>query len=194
MGRKADARALLFERIRTSPPKFVHVVGVPYFVEREPEADPLKVDHVWITIEAPPFGRLRCSINTLSRLARDLGHDERLRVAIVKSTWTEKPETGLQECTGQDYAKVEKIENVFYEHYERDPLAEMLVERAKRAIRAEVWGDLYAREHLGVHQIHSRRASSAVPTDLKNRDGALKLYYAQDNVAELFLFKFFGQP
>jgi hypothetical protein len=64
----------------------------------------------------------------------------------------------------------------------------------KAAVRAEVWGDLYARDHLGVHQIHSRRRSAVVNTDFKARDGALKLYYAQDNLAELFLFKFAGQP
>jgi hypothetical protein len=29
---------------------------------------------------------------------------------------------------------------------------------------------------------------------VKNRDGALKLYYPQDNAAEAFLFKFDGQP
>ena len=64
----------------------------------------------------------------------------------------------------------------------------------KAAIRAEVWGELYATDHIGVHQVHSRRASCAVTTDLKSRDGALKLYYPQDNLAEAFLFKFCGQP
>ena len=41
---------------------------------------------------------------------------------------------------------------------------------------------------------HSNRASSAVPQDLKGRDGAFKLFYPQDNLAEAFLFKFCGQP
>src|SRR5439155_1478009 len=56
MGKKADARALLYERIRSSPPKFMHVVGVPYQVEIERSEDPEKIDHVWLTIEVPPFG------------------------------------------------------------------------------------------------------------------------------------------
>jgi len=83
---------------------------------------------------------------------------------------------------------------IAYEPFEPDALAELLLERGKRAVRVEVWGDLYARDHLGVHQIHSRRASCAVSIDLKGRDGAIKFYYAEENAAELFLFKFCGQP
>ncbi|MEA3212037.1 MAG: hypothetical protein QOE70_5094 [Chthoniobacter sp.] len=192
--RRPDPRAILFERIRTSPPKFVHLVGVPYVVAVESAADPTLVDHVWLTLEVPPFGRLRIVINTLSRLNRDAGFDPRVRLAIVPGTYADKPNTGLEEAPGLDYAKIEATEKVTYEFYERDALAELLVAKTKLAIRAEVWGELYARDHIGLHQIHCRRASCAVPTDFKNRDGALKLYYAADNLAELILFKFCGQP
>ena len=61
-------------------------------------------------------------------------------------------------------------------------------------MRAEVWGELHAKEFLGVRQIHSRRRSDAVEEDLRNRDGALKFYYPEENAAELFLFKYAGQP
>ena len=192
MARRADARTLLFEKIRTSPPKFVHVTGVPYTVEMEQSEDPLRVDHVWITLEAPPFGRIRAAINTLSRFNRDAGFDARVRVGIVTGTWDEKPENGLVEEPGQDYAMIEAALPVTYEFYEHEALAELLVTKAKSAVRAEVWGELYVQDHLGVHQIHNRRASCAVTRDLKGRDGALKLYYA-DNTTELFLFKFCGQ-
>lgn len=191
--RRPDPRAVLFERIRTSPPKFVHLVGVPYAVQVEQAEDPARLDHVWLTLEVPPFGRLRAAINTLSKLNRDAGHDSRVRVGIVRSTYTEKPNTGLEEFPGFDYAKIEAREKVEYEFYEHEPLSELLVARAKTAVRAEVWGELYAREHIGLHQIHSRRASCAVKLDFKNRDGALKLYYPEGNAAELFLFKFCGQ-
>lgn len=194
MARRPDARALLFERIRTTPPKFVHVRGVPYVVAVEESADPLKLDHVWLTLEVPPFGRLRAAINTLSRINRDAGFDARVRVGIVSSTYTEKPATGLEECAGQDYAHIEATQKIVYKPYKREALTELLVAKLKAAIRVEVWGDLYARDHLGIHQIHCRRASCAVSTDYKNRDGALKLYYPTDNLAELFLFKFCGQP
>ena len=194
MARRPDARALLFERIRTSPPKFVHVRGIPYTVAVEESADPLKIDHVYLNVEAPPFGRLRVAINTLSRLNRDGGFDGRVRVGIITSTYTERPTPGLEECPGLDYAKQEEKHNVVYQEYEREALTEMLVTKMKVAIRAEIWGELYATDHIGVHQVHCRRASCAVPTDLKGRDGALKLYYPQDNLAEAFLFKFCGQP
>jgi hypothetical protein len=194
MAKRPDARTLLFERIRTSPPKFVHVRGVPYTVAIEESEDPLKNDHVFLNLEVPPYGRLRVSVNTLSRLNRDAGFDPRVRVGIIRSTYTEKPQPSLEECAGLDYAKQEEKHGVQYEHYEHAALAEMLASKMKVAIRAEVWGELYATDHLGLHQIHSRRASNAVATDVKGRDGALKLFYPQDNVSEAFLFKFDGQP
>ncbi len=193
MARRADSRTLLFEKIRTTPPKFVHVTGVPYTVEVEQSEDLQAVDHVWITLEVPPFGRVRAAVNTTSRFNRDAGFDARVRVAIVAGTWEEKPESGLLEEPGQDYAMIEAALPVSYEEYEHQPLVDLLVAKAKAAVRAEVWGELYAQDHLGVHQIHSRRASCAVTRDVKGRDGALKLYYA-DNSTELFLFKFCGQP
>jgi hypothetical protein len=195
MPRRPDARTLLFEKIRSSPPRFVHITGVPYQVELEPvRDDALEPAQVWLSIEVPPFGRLRTILNTTSKRSAEAGFDARIRVGIVAQTWTEKPSPGLIEDPGQDYSGLEAALGVEYRSYEEKELRAMLVERARIAVRAEVWGELYAREHLGVHQIHSRRASSAVATDLKRRDGALKLYYATENRADLFLFKFAGQP
>jgi len=193
MARRPDARALLFERIRTSPAKFVHVRGVPYTVAVEESEDPLKIDHVYLNVEVPPFGRLRVAINTLSRISREAGFDPRIRVGIIKSTYTEKPIPSLEECNGLDYAKQDEKHGVKYQTYEQAELQEMLVTKMKVAIRAEIWGELYARDHLGIHQVHCRRASKAVPVDVPNRDGALKLFYPQDSAAEAFLFKFDGQ-
>jgi hypothetical protein len=194
MPRRPDARTLLFEKIRNSPPRFVHVIGVPYAVERETRDDPEKIDHIWLTLEAPPYGRLRASLNTVSNSAAASGLDSRIRVGIVKGSWTEKPAPGLTEDPGQDYAKIEATFKVSYEPIERDALAQRLIESARRAVRAEVWVELHAGEYLGIRQIHGRRGSHAVTDDLRNRDGALKFYYPEDNAAELFLFKFAGQP
>jgi hypothetical protein len=193
MARRPDARALLFERIRTSPPKFVHVRGVPYTVAVEENPDPLKVDHVYLNVEVPPFGRLRVAINTLSRVSREAGFDPRVRVGIIRSTYTEKPLPSLEECNGLDYAKQEEKHGVQFETYEQAALTEMMVTKMKAAIRAEIWGELYARDHLGIHQVHCRRPSKAVPEDVPNRDGALKLFYPEENATEAFLFKFDGQ-
>jgi len=190
---KPDARTLLFERIRTRPAKFVHVCGVPYAVTHETAENPDDADHIHLTLEVPPYGRLRAAVNTFSRLNRAAGFDPRVRMGIVTSTYEKKPEPSLEELPGQDYAQLEAILPIAYEHYEREPLVELLMEKMKRAIRADVWGELYARDHLGIHQIHSRRASCAVAADRPNRDGALQLYYP-DNTCELLLFKFCGQP
>ena len=190
---KPDARTLLFERIRTRPAKFVHVRGVPYTVTHEVAENPDDADHIHLTMEVPPFGRLRAAVNTFSRLNRAAGFDSRIRMGIVPAPYEKKPEPGLEELPGQDYAQLEAILPIAYESYDREPLAALLMEKMKRAVRAEVWGELYAREHLGIHQIHSRRASCAVALDLRNRDGALKLYYP-DGLSELLLFKFCGQP
>lgn len=193
MPRRADARTLLFEKIRASPPKFVHVTGVPYIAEREPEKEGVQGGDILLTLEAPPYGRLRARLNTASELDLAAGRDGRMRVGIVSLNWTEKPPTALSEESGQDYARIQAALPVTYELYEREALAALLLGRAKRAVRAEVWGELYASDHLGVRQIHGRRASLSAPVDLPNRDGALKLYYADDQLAELFLFKFAGQ-
>ena len=192
--RRVDARTLLFEKIRTSDPKFVHVTGVPYGTEEPPQEDAGKVDPLWITLEVAPFGRLRVVVNTHSLAARAEGLDACIQVAIVPISWTEKPPPALNEDPGQDYVKIAAAFPVAYGPMEREPLAALLTERAKKAVRVEVWGELFATETLGVRQIHSRRASTARPTDLRNRDGALKFYYADENAAELFLFKFDGQP
>ena len=175
---RADARTLLFEKIRTSPAKFVHIIGVPYAIERPPEEDETKLDPLWLTLEVPPFGRIRAVLNTTSRLARDSGRDARIRVGIVTLPWVEKPVPSLKEDPGQDYAKIAAAFPVSFEPMDREALEAMLTERAKKAVRAEVWGELTAGDTLGVRQIHSRRASAAAPADLRNRDGALKLYYA----------------
>jgi len=193
MARRQDARAALLEEIRTSPRKFVRVVGVPYLIEREKVDDPSREDHVWITLEVPPFGSVRAVVNTLSLLNARAGFDPRMRLGIVRSTWSVKPPPELAEDTGLDYARIEAEANVFYERFEHEALVALLVERGKRVIRVEVWGELYGRDHLGLHQIHCRRASSAVPLDVRNRDGALKFYYPKENLAEMFLFKFSGQ-
>lgn len=193
MPRRPDARTLLFEKIRNSAPKFVHVTGVPYAIEQRPVDDPTKADVIWLTVEAPPFGRLRASINTTSALNRDGGFAPEIRVGTVKSTWTEKPPPGLVEDPGQDYAKIDAAFQVEYVAMDRDSLFNLLKDRAKKAVRAELWGELYASETLGIRQIHCRRKSNGFGADTRNRDGALKLYYADENAAELYLFKFDGQ-
>ena len=193
MGNKRDARAVLVERIRSSPPRFVRVAGNVHNVQREPAPNPAEVDHVWITLDVPPYGRVRAAVNTVSRISRISGCDPRVRVGIIRETWTALPEPGLTELDGLSYDALETSANVFYEVIEQSLLEEMLIVKSQRARAVEVWGELYARREIGIHQIHSRRASHAVPIDVPHRDGAIKFYFAEPQQSELLLFKFAGQ-
>jgi hypothetical protein len=191
--RKADPRAQLLATLRSSTPRFARIVGVPTHVEIEPERDLRKQDHVWLTLRIPPFGEARAVINTLSSLNRDAGFDARIRIGTLHSRYDNPPEPLVEDCSGFDYATLEATQNIFYEPYEHLAAAEFLIRKGRAASRAEAWGELYGRNHLGLHQIHSRRASSAVRVDVRNRDGALKFYFP-DSTAEMLFFKFVGQP
>lgn len=170
-----------------------HVVGVPYLVELEQSPIPDRVDHVEFTLQVPPCGTVLVAVNTVSRLNRLAGFDARLRLGIVRTKWEEKPEPFMDEFPGLDYGKIEEESWIYYEAYEKDVLEKLLIAKGRAAVRVEAWGELYRRERLGMHQIHSRRASSAVPRDLVGRDGALR-FYLPDGTAEMFLFKYSGQP
>jgi len=193
MGNKRDARAVLVERIRSSPPRFVRLAGKVDNAQLEPASNPQEIDHVWITIEVPPFGRVRAAINTISRISRVSGWDARVRVGTIRETWTTLPEPGLSEVDGFSYDAIETSANVFYEIVEQAVLEKMLIEKSKQCVAIEAWGDLYARREIGIHQIHSRRASHAVPVDVPKRDGAVKFYFSEHQQSELLLFKFAGQ-
>jgi hypothetical protein len=193
MANEREPRAVLAERLRSSPPKFVRIVGSVTHAQLEPATNPEDIDHVWISMDVPPFGRVRAAINTISRISRISGFDPRIRVGVVRSTWEENPAPGLEEIEGFSYGTIEASHNVFYEVFEQVALEEFLLQKSKAALVAEVWGDLYARREIGIHQIHCRRASLAVPVDLPNRDGAVKFYFAEKQMSELLLFKFAGQ-
>lgn len=137
---------------------------------------------------------MRNSVNTFSRRSELAGFDPRIRVGVVRREWDTLPDVGVFPAHGLNYAAIESETNVFYETPERRELEQILVEKAQASVRIQVWGELYARKKMGLHQIHSRRASCAVPEDLIGHDGALKFFYERDHVAEMLLFKFCGQP
>lgn len=171
---------------------YVRAVGIPLHVELEPERDPRKIDHVWLTLDVPPVGKLTVSINTLSFFNQNAGYDSRVRLAILPTRYVEKPAPLLELHAPLDYTVLESTHEVQFVAMDYEPLEALLIKKCNAAVRAEVWGDLYIREHLGIHQIHSRRASCAVERDMIGKDGGLRLYYS-DGVAELLLFKFCGQ-
>jgi hypothetical protein len=73
-------------------------------------------------------------------------------------------------------------------------LEQLLTEKITRAIFIEVWGELYVRTHVGIHQVHSMRASCSVPRDYIGRDGAIRFYFPENARTEVLLFKYCGQP
>ena len=174
-------------------PLYAHVVGTLTKVEMEVSGVPDRADHVLLTLDVTPCGPVLLSVNTLSRLNRNANFDPRVSVAIVKTSYAGMPEPFIEEAMGLDYATVEAQFHPRWESYERDPLAELLMARARAALRIEAWGEIYRAQHLGLHQIHSRRASCAVKTDVIGHDGALR-FYLPEGRAEMFLFKFCGQP
>jgi hypothetical protein len=174
--------------------RYVNVAGAPVSVTVERDRDPHKNDHVWITIEAGKFGRIQIALSTLSRQSRAAGFDARIRLGIQRNIWSELPPAGIRPIEGFDYGTIEAVKPIRFETFEREALEQLLAEKTKRAVFVEAWGELYLRAHIGVHQVHSRRASFAVTRDLIGQDGAVRFYFEKPNESEMLLFKFAGQP
>lgn len=173
---------------------FIHAVGGELRATVEFHRDPSHVDHVWITMDVGLPDRLTVSINTFSRRNHDAGFDARIRLGLHRENWTTLPPRGVEPQSGLDYADHEASANIFYEHYQREKLEDLLLLTSHEAILLEAWGSPYFRKgRPGLHQVHSRRASCAVSDDIRNLDGALR-FYLPDRSSTLFLFKFCGQP
>lgn len=175
--------------------RYVTVAGEIASAVVEQEEDERKIDHVWITVRAGEFGRVDISLSTASRQSRALGFDPRVRVGVVRDTWTELPLAGVRPVsTPFDYATLEREHAIDYIAHERSAVEQLLIDKARRAVFAEAWGEFYIRAHVGVHQIHSRRASNAVPRDVIGQDGAIRFYFREGHACEMLLFKYDGQP
>lgn len=159
----------------------------------ETDAVVANIDHFWIAISAGVFGRVEISISTLSRLNRNAGFDAHVRLAIIPSRWETLPAAGVRPRAPFDYHQLATHPSYEFSEYEREMLERLLLVKTARAIFVEAWGELYLRKQIGIHQVHSRRASCSVPRDFAGRDGALRFYFAEDQLTETWLFKFCGQ-
>jgi hypothetical protein len=151
------------------------------------------IDHVYVTIDAGLPLPITLSLNTLSFRNRVAGHDPRIRLGILRWRWTHLPARGLYPLEFFDYDTVELLENVEYRVMERTAMEEYFALRCANCRRIEAWGVPYHRTHPGLHQIHSRRASAGVASDLRGHDGAVRFYFDDDQRLELALLKFAGQ-
>jgi hypothetical protein len=185
----------IHERARASfhPGEFVRVAGPPtgYTIERK--ADARRIDHLIIQVRAGGFGLLEIALNTYSLRSLNVGSDPRLRVAIVSSHWSALPPAGVSRSGGLNYSTLEVKNRIVYRELARPTLESLVIEKLNRSLLIEGWGEFYLRVHSGIHQVHSRRASCAVPADYLERDGAIRFYFKQNGLAELLLFKFCGQ-
>ena len=170
----------------------VHAAGAPLSFAAETDRVPANIDHFWITIGLGTGEPIRISLSTHSRQNAAAGFDARIRLGTVAGTWTELPTLGLSKSPGLDYRTIEQTSPVLYPEYERPDLEHLLADKAKRAVLIEVWGELYVRTHIGIHQVHSMRASCSVPRDYVGRDGAIRFYFPTGHT-ELLLFKYCGQ-
>ena len=170
----------------------VHLAGRPIAVAAELDRVPANIDHFWITVGLDAGEPIRVALSTHSRQNAAAGFDARMRVGRLASTWRELPAAGLFKSACLDYHALEAISPVVYVEYERPALELHLTRNAQRAILIEAWGELYIRTHVGIHQVHSMRASCSVARDLIGRDGAIRFYFP-DKTAELLLFKYCGQ-
>ena len=192
--RRTAARSRVPPQLRRFHDEYVRVAGEIASVAIEREPDERKIDHVWVEVRAGEFGRLQISLSTCSRQSLAANFDPRVRIGVITSAWIELPSAGVHSATALDYAALEGAHRVEYLPYERKEVEQLLLERTDRALFVEAWGEFYVRARAGVHQIHSRRGSFAVPEDHVGRDGALQLYFRDPHVREMFLFKFAGQP
>ncbi|CAA9253641.1 MAG: hypothetical protein AVDCRST_MAG42-2370 [uncultured Chthoniobacterales bacterium] len=175
--------------------RYVCVAGEIASVVVEEDEDERKIDHVWVQVRAGDFGRVEISLSTTSRQSRALGFDPRVRVGTIRSTWSELPPSGVRPITGPlDYASLEAQQPVEYTPLERTAVERLLIDKARGAMFVEAWGEFYIRAHIGIHQIHSRRASHAIPRDVIGKDGAIRFYFREANASKLLLFKYDGQP
>jgi hypothetical protein len=172
----------------------LHVAGTPIAFAAETDRVLANIDHFWITLATGAAEPVLVTLSTHSRQNAAAGFDARMRLGTIASTWAELPTAGVTKSTGLDYAALEAVSPVTYIALDRPDLERLLTEKTNAAVLVEAWGELYVRTHVGVHQVHSMRASSAVPRDFIGRDGAIRFYFEKERRAELLLFKYCGQP
>jgi hypothetical protein len=181
------------ERFGLAHGDLVHVAGRVIAFAAEIDRVPANIDHFWITLGVGAGEPIRIALSTHSRQNAAAGFDPRIRLGLIASSWTELPPAGLVKSPGLDYRAIEAAASpLTYVEQERPALEELLTAKAEAAVLVEAWGELYIRTHLGIHQVHSMRASCSVERDFVARDGAIRFYF-DGGAAELLLFKYCGQ-
>jgi hypothetical protein len=180
----------IFQEITTP---LVHLVGDDPRARVELPDHKVSPDHVWISLDPGFSVRFMISVNTYSIRNGQAGFDPRVRLGIIRGTWEYLPERGVSEWHHFSYDEIPGIGEVDFRPLERVFLEQMLLDQVHHAMLLEAWGSPYQRQLPGIHQIHSRSASCAVPETAHGADGALRFYFHEERRMEMLLFKFCGQ-
>ncbi len=173
------------------------VVGTPLQATTEKHHDTERIDHVLAEIDVGAEGHTHpfiLSINTRSHKNFVAGFDARVRAGRLRQPGLSRPTIGIFEGELLDYRPIEEHATIFFEALSRGQMEQLVLSCFSRCNLVEAWGFLYGSPRRGLHQIHSRRASSAVREDLLGKDGGLRFYFAPPEEPLLLLIKFCGQP
>ncbi len=187
---KRERRLRIFRDLQTP---LAHLVGDHLKARVEIPDHKYSPDHVWISMDPGLSVRVVISVNTFSIRNGQAGFDPRVRLGIQRGTWERLPERGINECHRFAYEDLPGIEGTEFVPMERVLIEQAILDRVHHALLLEAWGAPYHRELPGIHQIHSRRGSCAVPLSMEGRDGALRFYFSEGKRVETLLFKFCGQ-
>ncbi len=188
-------RQAVAKQVRQSNDQFYHVIGRPIHWQRERAPTEEQIDHIWITIDVKPVGLVRASISTESARNKIAGFDPRVSIALLQRPGQPVGEECFETSVGLDYAAIEQQHQVEFRWYEKPQAEQLLIDIAARASHLEIWGHAYMNRHLGIHNIHSLRASCAAPQDGDDGDGAMLIHSNNtDSQACLLMLKFCGQP
>jgi hypothetical protein len=144
-----------------------------------------------VTLNVNTPAPIRVILNTLSTRNARAGFDGALRVATILEREQSRPPPGVYFGPLLDYERL--YPNAAYRRCDQVEMENLLLGMIQQGLFAEAWGCLFGKNKTGLHQVHCRRASCAVPTDLHGSDGALRIYHDDENASELLLFKFCGQ-
>lgn len=191
----STARSATINRLPDS--ELVRVCGDILRAEPEQAQSAGQVDHFWITLDCGVADPVQLSINTLSLRSLHAGFDPRLRVARVRRKIAHLPSRGVRVMERFDYSEFESTHNAFFETLGREEIDQLFIELSREMPRVSAWGSPYSRKAApGLHQIHSRRRSDAVPQDVVGCDGGIEFHATHGPPFDvvMVMMKFSGQP
>lgn len=176
----------------TEPDLLYRVIGRPTQVRIEPARSDLNTDHVWIDVDSGSTGTIRMSVPTFSRKNLLAGYTPAIHLRQFRLPPPDPhPTPGIYPVARSNYADLETPNAPPIREMSRSEMEDLLLREGRSAALVEAVGHLYSRDHTGLHEIHSRRASCAVTRNVSDRDGWICFHHASHSL--LLLIRFCGQ-